>query len=513
MALPKEPRQKMINIMYLVLTALLALNVSAEIINAFVTVDNSLRNSNKVLTSSSLSVYEQLDSSLNDPKTEQKAKIWKPQADKVREYTQNVYDLIEKYKLELLRESGYNPEKGDSSFKKDDIDAATRLFDVKGKGVELYKALEKFREQILSISPEINGAFKNNLPLNLENPILSADKTPTGVKEKDWITGHFYMTPTVAALTMLSKFQNDVKNTENIVATYCLSQVGASKIIFTNFSPLISANATYLMPGDELQITAGLGAFNAKVKPQVIINGSAVPVDENGVGKKNFNVSGSGTVNVTVNYIDPNTGKTASTSASLPYTVGSPSGVAVQADKMLVLYAGVDNPLTITAGAGSEKVSATFSGGSLSKKGGSQYVARPTSLGNHTIAVFVEGKPAGKVVYRVKKLPPPTASVGGNGSGDISLTTFKAEGGVIAKYGSDDDDVLFDAKFKVVGFSIREVGSGPYSKPETVGGDAWPASFESKLKPGSVVLINNIKVVDPAGIQSTLKQSLNYVLK
>ena len=80
MALPKEPRQKMINMMYLVLTALLALNVSAEIINAFKVVDNSLKQSNSILTSSTNGIYDNFNEMLKDPKTAEKAAIWKPKA-------------------------------------------------------------------------------------------------------------------------------------------------------------------------------------------------------------------------------------------------------------------------------------------------------------------------------------------------------------------------------------------------------------------------------------------------
>jgi len=90
MALPKEPRQKMINMMYLVLTALLALNVSAEIINAFKVVDNSLNQSNNVLTQSTASLYSSFEELLKDPKTAEKAAIWKPKADQARELSKKI---------------------------------------------------------------------------------------------------------------------------------------------------------------------------------------------------------------------------------------------------------------------------------------------------------------------------------------------------------------------------------------------------------------------------------------
>ena len=81
MALPKEPRQKMINLMYLVLTALLALNVSSEILNAFKVVDKSLQNSSANLAAANKTLYESLSEKLTDPKTAEKAKIWEPKAE------------------------------------------------------------------------------------------------------------------------------------------------------------------------------------------------------------------------------------------------------------------------------------------------------------------------------------------------------------------------------------------------------------------------------------------------
>ena len=104
MSLPKEPRQKMINMMYLVLTALLALNVSAEIINAFKVVDNSLKESNTVLASSTSAVYSSLNDMLKDPKTAEKAGIWQPKAAKAQALAKQTYDLIGNYKLQFVGE-------------------------------------------------------------------------------------------------------------------------------------------------------------------------------------------------------------------------------------------------------------------------------------------------------------------------------------------------------------------------------------------------------------------------
>ncbi len=517
MALPKEPRQKMINMMYLVLTALLALNVSAEIINAFKVVDNSLTQSNTVLSTSTKSVYDNFTELIKDPKTAEKAAIWKPKADKAREIATNAYNVIDKLKLDLKKEAGFDPAaNGDSTFKEDNIDAATRLFDVKGEGKTLYTTLEKFRKDILEIDPEMAKSLGAKLPINLASPASKTGSTKTGDAIKDWTFSYFHMTPTVAALTMLSKFQNDIKNTESQVATYCINQVGTVKVIYDKFVPLIGTNSNYFMPGEEMEVQAGLGAFNASVKPTVTIDGKQLNVDETGVATTKFNVGGTGSrkMRVSVKYVDPQSGEMKETSKDIEYTVGAASGVAVSADKMNVLYIGVDNPLTITAGAGSEKVSAQFSGGTISKAGGSKYIAKPSagSSGEHNVTVLVEGKPAGKVIFRVKQLPNPTAYVGNLKPGPVGSAIIRAMGGVIAKL----EDSEFAAAFDVVSYDLGVMNQGEDYQQVTNNGSRWTgqaATLMSKVKPGSIVTITNIRVIDPAKKQRTLSSSLSFNLK
>ena len=515
MSLPKEPRQKMINIMYLVLTALLALNVSAEILNAFKVVDNSLRESNAVLSTSTTGIYSSFDELIKDPKTAEKAAIWKPKADQIRVIAAESYDLLEGFKLALKQESDLDPETG--VFREDNIDASTRYFDQKGNGKILYDKLAEFKSKLLAIDPEMAAQIGGKLPLNLEVPKSSAGNTSTGDELKDWTKSYFHMTPTIASLTILSKFQNDIKNSENLAATFCINQVGAVKLIMDKFEPLVGMSSSYLMPGEELTVLAGLGAFNSNVKPIVSIDGRGIPVNANGVAETKFNVGGTGTrtMNVSVAYIDPNTGEQKTISKKIDYTVGAPSGVAVSPDKMNVLYIGVDNPLTITAGAGSEKVSAQFSGGSITKVSGNKYIVKPSAgnYGEHTVTVLVEGKPSGKVSFRVKQLPNPTALVGNLKPGPVPSASFKAMGGIIAKL----EDSEFDAPFEVVSYKIGAISADipDYAPVENKGArwDGAAASLINRLKPGALVAITDIMVKGPDGRVRVLPSGLSYNLK
>ena len=98
---------------------------------------------------------------------------------------------------------------------------------------------------------------------------MTIPKTNNKANQKDWSASYFYMTPAVAAITILSKFENDVKNSEAMIVDYCYQQVGAVKQVFNSYEPLVGQSSNYLMPGQELTITAGIGAYNAEAKPIV----------------------------------------------------------------------------------------------------------------------------------------------------------------------------------------------------------------------------------------------------
>src|SRR5690349_21232696 len=117
MALPREPRQKMINMMYLVLTALLALNVSSEILNAFKTVNKSLENTNTTVNKSTETIMKSLVDKLADPATHDKAQMWLPKAEQVQSFSKPVYEYIQKLKDRILKESGGDPKDPTKTFK------------------------------------------------------------------------------------------------------------------------------------------------------------------------------------------------------------------------------------------------------------------------------------------------------------------------------------------------------------------------------------------------------------
>ncbi|HMJ47788.1 MAG TPA: gliding motility protein GldM [Ferruginibacter sp.] len=503
MALPREPRQKMINIMYLVLTAILALNVSNEVINAFKVVDRSLIATNASLSATNNTIYKTLEEKLKENETREKATEWKPKADRAKGYSDLLFNHIENLKLQLKRGAGLKmkapkPETGvpDSiqDFKEDNLDASTRLFETNGEGKKLEAMLNKYREDLLNIDPLIRAKFDKTLQFDTKPPVSLEGK------QKDFTTTYFHMTPTVAALTMLSKFQNSVKNAENQVVTFCLSQIGAVIFQLNKFEPIAVSNSTYIMPGEKFTITAGVGAFNDAVKPIISIDGVVTVLNANGVAEREVIASGSGTKksHVRITYTDPNTGKPAVLDKDIEYTVGTPGGAAVMLDKMNVFYIGVDNPVTIGSPTGWDKTTVSMSGGTISGSG-SQRTVRVSAVGAATINVNADGKPS-TYKFRVKRIPDPVFKVG-TGKVRMPAVEFKNQQYCRAELENFD----FDLKFSVVSATVYFSGANfPNVATTTITSNNLGSldAYMRRCGPGSVITFDNVKVSGPDGTRS-----------
>ncbi len=496
MSLPKEPRQKMINIMYLVLTALLALNVSSEILNAFKTVNNSLLSSNTATNASTAQVFGSLTDKLNEPGAQEKAAIWHPIAKDIMSYAQKANSAIEEMKKDLMLAAGGDKNDPSKGFKEDQLDAATRIFVKKGRGKELLQLLTEFKNNVLKRDSAIGREFATSLPINLDKP-----KSTTGDNKKNWEESYFHMVPTIAALTILSKFQNDIKVSENKVVTFCHEQVGKVKIQQDAFTALAVANATYVLPGQEIEVTAGVGGFSTQVSPRISINGQGQTLGPDGAAHYKFNAGGLGTRTIPVNitYTDQN-GKDVNVQKTIEYTVGQ-SNAAVQLDKMNVLFIGVDNPITVSGSGSADQLIVTASGGGAVLSGSGANRTVRVSNENEDCIISVK-TPDGKVTpikFRVRSIPDPTPYVGQVKSGDMSASAFKSQAGVRAIV----DNFFYETQFNVTSFRITGDGDGFDEGVEESNntGAAWNEARKiiNKCKPGSYITIEDIRAVGPDG--------------
>ncbi len=507
MALPKEPRQKMINLMYLVLTALLALNVSSEILNAFKVVDKSLTTSNNNLNAANNTLFKSLEMKLNDPTTAEKAKPWNDKALIAKKLSEDMDAYINNLKTELKKEAGLKMEtiegKQVEQFKEDDLEAATRLFGSgeggKKQGPEFENRLKAYTKAMLDIDPEIRKEFEKTFPVDV-SPQIGQDG-----KAKEFTEAYFHMTPTVAALTLLSKFQNNVKNAENAIVTYCHNQVGAVKIVYDQFGALVGQSSNYVMPGEDLEITAGVGAFSKAAQPIITIAGASVAVDADGKAVYKTKASGAGqrSVPVNVTFTKPD-GTKETKSIDVKYTVGTPGGAAVMLDKMNVFYIGVDNPVTIGSPTGWDRTTVSMTGGTISGNGSARTV-RVSAIGKATITVNADKK-ATSFEFRVKKIPDPIFKVG---SGKVRMPSVEFKSQQFCRAELEQFD--FDLKFNVVSATVYFSGANfPNVATSTINGNNLSGlqSFISRCGPGSVVTFDNVKVQGPDGVRSIEGKSI-----
>lgn len=517
MSLPKEPRQKMINMMYLVLTALLALNVSAEILNAFKTVDRSLMIASGVAEQKNEEIFKSFKAKLEDPTSREKAAIWEPKAQQARKISDELYNYIEGLKLELKKESGLKIVDGKEEFKEDDLDAGTRLLvqfapEGKGKGKELFEKLKAYKEQLLSIDPEMKKEIEVGLPLDLTIPPTTSD-----AGKNDWAYAYFHMTPTIAAITIMSKFQNDVRNSESKAVEFCHKKIGQVEIIYDQFQAFAGTNTQYLMPGEELVITAGIGAFSKAAQPSISIDGANVPLNTEGTAeyKTRVGASGTGIKRVRISYAKPD-GTTAVVEKEIKYTVGIPAGLTVSTDKTRVFYKGLENPLSVTGGGGDEKVNVSIEGegASLRKVGPGQYIVSCTQLGSVTV-VANDGKNIQRIAIPVKRVPDPIVIVGGSAGGAMPANVFRVQSGAIAEL---RDFVFEGVAYKVMSFMLICTGKG-FDEPEFA--EVNSASFKDasaqtlikRCQAGTTVTIGEIKVLEPGGGSRKLDQNITFILQ
>jgi gliding motility-associated protein GldM len=496
MSLPKEPRQKMINMMYLVLTALLALNVSAEILNAFKTVNASLEKTNTVVNNSTQTIIASLTEKLSDPSSATKAAIWKPKAEQVTSLTAGVYNYIQSLKDQIVNAAGGDAVTKKPLTKDDNLDIPTRLLIDQGAGKKLLQMLTQYKADVLKVDTLISTEFANSLPINLDKPATKNSSSSS------WESAYFHMVPTVAAITMLSKFQNDVRTTENKVVAFCHEQVGKVTVRFDTYAAIVGQSSKYLMPGQNLEIIAGVGAFSKNAKPVINIGGQTVTVGDEGTATQSIAGGGVGnhTVAVTVSYTDQE-GKQQTIKKDIEYTVGQ-SNASIALPKMNVLYIGYSNPVFVAAGgAGAEQLSVSISGGGGSISGGrGEYIARVSSqTDNCIITVSANGKVLGQQSFRVRQLPDPVATVGGEQSGaNVSAAAFKAQAGV----GAYVKDFPLDLKYNVTSFSIvADTEDGDIATADCTG-NAWSPKARqiiNGLKAGQLITIENIYCVGEDG--------------
>lgn len=445
MSIPKQPRQLMINLMYIVLTAILALNVSAEILNAFHTIDESMEDSSEVVLRSNMQIFNAIKTQAD---SYSQFEPLREKATSVMELSGTFYDYVEELKQTIIEEAGGLDETG-QAVRKTDKDITTRMLVNEGKGNELQQKVQEVRVQLLDLlEEEERNVLQAAIPLNIRELPQKTDK-------KDWAQFTFQQMPVAAVLPILSKFQQDVRISETVLLNYFLGKTGIEVNKPDAYIPIISMEKSYLTRGETFQGEISLAAYSSTADNIAIwVDGEQLEV-ENGKALFTKSVGGSGTRNhrMKIELTNPVTGEVESFEREFSYEVGSKS-VTVAADKMNVLYVGVENPISISAaGVSSSSVRVRASGTEISKVSGNQYMAKPSRPGTAEITVSGEGLSPQVFEYRVKKIPNPVIQLGRSRGGSMSASEMRVQEGLIPVLEGFD----FNARCNIISFEVARV--------------------------------------------------------
>ncbi len=489
MSIPKEPRQLMINIMYIVLTAMLALNVSAEVLNAFLSMNNSLNESTGIMDKSN----QQLMAAI----TEQAEAYsqFQPYAEsglEVQKIAQDFSKYVDEIKTELVETSGGLDENGAPvGIKNKDI--PTRMFVMEGRGNELEERIKKVRTDLLAqISDEdIRQELAATLPIKIEEIPENSDK-------KNWAEFKFKQMPVAAVLPLLAKIQNDVEISETSILGYFYKKTGSTTLKPDQFLPIAATSSSYLTVGEKFSAELFLGAYSSTADNiSIQVDGRNIPVRN---GKAVFSSTagslGEQSHRMVVRLRDPVTGEVEKFEKTFGYTVGEKS-VAVAADKMNVFYVGVDNPLSLSAaGVPSTEIRVNATGANLNKVSNGKYIVKPTKIGLSKITVSGGGLDPTTFEYRVKKIPDPQIMIGNEKGGEMSAAEFRVHKGIRAHLENFD----FEARCNIQGFELTRVPRGGDAQSELNRGGTYAGSTKrlvNAARSGDTYYFEKIKVRCP----------------
>ena len=511
-----SPRQKMINLMYIVLMAMLALNISTEVLNGFSVVEESLNRTTGNSSKENEAIFGELDQMMR--KNPQKVKQWFVMASTVREMSDSLYNYAQSLKVAIVREA--DGEKGDplNIEGKDNIEAASYIMlnPANGQGHKLYEAINNYRARILQFvtDPRQKKLIESNLSTTVPNHSMG----------KNWEEYMFENMPVAAAVTLLSKLQSDVRYAEGEVLHTLVANVGLKDLRVNKLQAFVVPSQTRLYPGETMTAQMFMGAVDSTQQPQVFVNGQLIKGNQITV---KAGAPGKHTLNGYI-LIKDLTGNVLRRNFSQDYWVTggpqpkeyiSPQGMqkvppfdgmaTIAADLMNVLYAGFDNPITISIPNTSQSdVQATMSGGSLVSRGGGHFIARPSAVGQPvTISVSAKGRKIGEYQFRVRKLPDPSPYIAMGAdrfkSGTLSKAALMSAPGIQAAI----DDGLLDIPFSVTSFRVVFFDNMGNAVPLASNGASFsPQQKEQfrELSRNKRFYITNVVVHGPDGTTRTL---------
>jgi gliding motility-associated protein GldM len=542
----ETPRQKMIGMMYLVLTALLALNVSKEILDAFITINNGLQTTKVTFDGKLQQQYASFQASYTE-NPEKYGEAW-AQAQELRTKANGLVTHIDNIKARIIADTEkieLSEVLGKNQF---GVDTVLNLQYVKQKdnylvNTNIMMGAEPDRPQTTD-HPDGNNYRAAVLREKLENygnelkamaagnPTLSASidslfSYPTKVKDAsgtvtNWEALNFYGVPLAATVTLLSKLQNDVRNAESDVLSFLFADVEALSYRFTELQAVVIPEKTYVLENDSFRADVFLAAYDDTNFPEIMLapegmrldsgatevpdgKGIVVPIGSDGFGKLRIPAKSIGdkTWEGVIKFRGPG-GSDVTRTYAVNYEVARPS-LVVSPTKMNVLYRGVDNPISISVpGISQDALVATIDNGQLVKQPDGSYIARNIKGGSKAVVSVTADfdgskKSMGTFEFRVKSVPDPVAQFAGKSSKDN--TAKKAELTAALGVAAVLEDFVFDLKFPVTSFELTVIMGGDVKTLKSNSNRLTPDQQEllKQTRRNQTVIIENIRAQAPDG--------------
>lgn len=487
------PRQKMINLMYLVFIAMLALNMSKEVLSAFGLMNEKFENSNNSSLENNAGMLAALDKKATE---DQHFQLAASEARKVSEITKSFYEYLGKLKNDAT--FGVEVDKETKKLPYESMDKAAHLDEswfsgdgYSAKGKEIVATIDKYKNDLKSVIG--NDPKLKSILAEVSSKFSTEDiKDGEGVTKK-YLAYHFEHFPAIASLAKLTSMQNDVKKAEADVFSTLLGKAAVEATSMKNYTAIVVTEKSAFFAGEAVKGTVYLGKFDKNTIPTAVsVNGGSAKI-ENGQAQFSLGAGAVGQHDITGKFTFMEDGKPVPIDIKGSYVVvPKPNSATISADKMNVVYRGVVNPMTISfAGISADKISASAPGLSSAGKPG-LYKMSPGS--GTEVAINVSGtlpdnsKVSDKKVFRIKSIPAPTGCVGGE-YGVVKGAKSRLEVSQITAKMLDFD---FEVKLRVTAFSLKVTGQATV----IVNGDRVNAQCKAALAKagrGDQITISDIK--------------------
>ena len=508
----------MINLMYVVLMAMLALNVSTEVLNGFSIVEQSLKRTTSNSTLENLAIYDEF--ALQMKTNPQKVQQWYDKSQQVKKMSDALYNLVEELKLEIVREADGKDGDPQNIRNKEDLEAASQvmLSPNRGRGQELFTAVNTYRNQMLKMVTAYRQ--KKMIASNLSTEI-PADAVTMG---KNWQEYMFESMPAAAAVTLLSKLQSDVRYAEGEVLHTLVQNIDVKDIRVNALEAFVIPNSQTIVRGDKFSAHIVMAAVDTTQVPDIYIGNQKVSLRDN-VYERICNTTGDFTLAGYLETVNGN-GDIIRRDFSQKYTVVDPSAT-VSADLMNMLYAGYNNPISVSVpGVPLNKVQATMTNGTLQPVGPGKYIARPSKIGQDATITVVStntgrAQQMGQYTFRVRRLPDPTPFISikdehGNGvrykGGGLAKAQLAGASGI----GAAIDDGILDIPFRVQSFETVFFDNMGNAVPMVSDGAQFSARQKDtfrKLARNRRFYISRVTVSGPDGTTRTLQNPVEVIVK